>query len=95
MTKPASGKTLAVQPALEASARQRDALQWLSVLQDARTQSWFAPLDAGAAEAAALKDSWCVHGHGEGQALTLTVSGRNALNFWRKPAPLTDAWGQD
>src|SRR5690606_33262738 len=80
------GNTLAVQPALEASARQRDALQWLSVLQDLE-RNWFAPL-MQALQSGALKEL-VVHGHGEGQALTLTVSGRNALNFWHKPAPLT------
>ena len=81
-----SGKTLVVQPALEASARQRDALQWLSTLQTLE-QNWFAPL-MQALQDGRLKQL-VLHGHGEGQALTLRVSGRNKLNFWRKPAPLT------
>ena len=81
-----TGKTLAVQPALEADTRQRDALQWLSALQDLE-HNWFTPL-MQALQSGALKEL-VMHGHGEGQALTLTVSGRNTLNFWRKPAPLT------
>lgn len=83
----ASGKTLVVQPALESSARQRDALQWLSALQTLE-QNWFAPL-MQALQDGSLKQL-VLHGHGEGQALKLTVKGSNKLNFWRKPAPLTD-----
>ena len=81
-----SGKTLVIQPALELGARHRDALQWLSALQ-ALEANWFAPL-MQALQNGKLKQL-VLHGHGEGQALTLTVSGSNKLNFWRKPAPLT------
>ena len=80
------GKTLVVQPALEPSARQRDALQWLGALQTLE-QNWFAPL-MQALQDGSLKQL-VLHGHGEGQALKLTVNGSNKLNFWRKPAPLT------
>lgn len=81
-----SGKTLVVQPALEAGTRHRDALQWLGAMQALEAQ-WFAPL-MQALQDGSLK-TLVLHGHGEGHALTLTVSGSNQLNFWRKPAPLT------
>ena len=81
-----SGKTLVVQPALDTPTRQRDALQWLAALQGLE-ENWFAPA-MKALQDGSLKQL-VVHGHGEGQALTLTVSGSNKLNFWRKPAPLT------
>lgn len=80
------GKTLVVQPSLETSARYHDALQWLAAMQALET-NWFAPL-MQALQDGSLKQL-VLHGHGEGQALTLTVSGSNKLNFWRKPAPLT------
>ena len=81
-----SGKTLVVQPALEAGARHRDALQWLGAMQTLE-ENWFAPL-MQALQNGSLK-KLVIHGHGEGHALTLSVSGNNKLNFWRKPAPLT------
>lgn len=82
-----SGKTLVVQPALEAGTRHRDALQWLGAMQ-ALEENWFAPL-MQALQSGSLK-KLVMHGYGEGHGLTLTVSGSNKLNFWRKPAPLTD-----
>jgi hypothetical protein len=83
---PAPGRTLAVLPMLDTPTRHRDALQWLSELQ-ALEANWFAPAMQALQEGSLKK--LVVHGHGEGQALTLTVSGSNKLNFWRKPAPLT------
>lgn len=83
---PVHGKTLAVLPVLDAATRQRNAIQWLSDIQALET-TWFGPLML-ALQNGSL-NTLVLHGYGEGQAMTLTVSGSNKLNFWRKPAPLT------
>ena len=80
------GKTLVVLATLDATTRQRNAVQWLADMQ-ALEQLWFAPI-MQALQDGSLKQLE-LHSHGEGQAMTLAVSGSNKLNFWRKPAPLT------
>ncbi|MDE2598172.1 MAG: hypothetical protein KGL40_00970 [Rhodocyclaceae bacterium] len=80
-----AGKTLALNPALDIATRQRDAIQWRAALQSLET-AWFEPI-AEALQSGALRQ-FVLHGQGEGQALRMTVSGSNRLNFWRKPAPL-------
>lgn len=79
------GKALVVQSSLDAATRQRDAMQWRAALQTLEA-TWFAPL-MQALQNGKLKHV-VLHGHGEGQAMTITVSGSNKLNFWRKPKPL-------
>lgn len=81
-----NGKTLTVLATLDTATRQRNAVQWLADMQ-ALEQHWFAPA-MQALQEGSLKQL-VIHSHGEGQAMKLTVSGRNKLNFWRKPAPLT------
>jgi hypothetical protein len=83
---PNPGKALVVQPALEIATRQRDAMRWRMALQELE-QNWFAPM-MQALQSGQLKQL-VLHGYGEGQTLSITISGSNRLSFWRKPAPLT------
>lgn len=79
------GKTLAIHTALDVATRQRDAIQWRHALQTLE-RDWFAPI-AAALQNGQLKQ-FVLHGHGEGQAMRVSVNGPNRLNFWRKPALL-------
>jgi hypothetical protein len=61
-------------------------MQWRAALQSLEA-NWFSPLMQGLQNGS--HKQVVLHGHGEGQALTVNVNGSNRFSFWRKPAPLS------
>lgn len=82
---PVTGNTLVLHSALDAPARQHDAVQWRNAML-ALEENWFAPLRQALASGALRQ--LVLHGQGHGHSLTLTLTPRERLCFWRRPAPL-------
>jgi hypothetical protein len=81
-----SGKTFVLDTTLAGATQRRDAMQWRASLQELETH-WFAPLMEALNQG--KLDTLVIHGHGEAQAMTITVGRNDRLRFWRKPAALT------